>query len=299
MGEVASALEDAIIRALTVDNCGEALFGAGRAGLWRAEGAARALAAARFEAVAATAGFLLLDEDHLAALLDDDHLAVAREERAFEAVVAWMRAGAAAGAGSLRSPELLRRVRFGVMRQEYLLVRVPELLPGADAAFVDPLVLEALRARAAMQAPVPAAPTRARACTHTHVILRRRRASPLACLLYPLQPRATARKARGARLRGRRAGRNRRVRCPSFRRAAAPSSCASSAPRPSCPARRRRRRRQTRRWETPPPSTADTCAAASRRERRRPDHRTGLGRGGLGACARVRGPRWRRLVWRA
>ena len=80
MTDVVSALEDAILRHLGVDTCADVLGRAGGAWLDRPREAARGLALGQFEAVAATAGFLRLDEATLGDLLEDDGLVAPAED---------------------------------------------------------------------------------------------------------------------------------------------------------------------------------------------------------------------------
>ena len=62
MDSVREAVEDELVRRLTVDTCGELRSGGAASGLWGVEKAARALALYEFGAFAKTAGFLLLAE---------------------------------------------------------------------------------------------------------------------------------------------------------------------------------------------------------------------------------------------
>ena len=145
--EVAVALEETVIRELSVEDCAEVLVWSGRIGLRQAEWAARRLAVDRFEEVVATSSFVKLDEDALGILLDDDGLVVKDEETVWEALLVWMRAE-----GPLRGRELLRKIRFPLMDEAYLESTVPAALPAEHADWIDELVAEALRARAARRA---------------------------------------------------------------------------------------------------------------------------------------------------
>ncbi len=80
MTEVAVALEETVIRELSVEDCAEVLVWSSRIGLRQAEWAARRLAVDRFEEVVATASFVKIDENALSCLLDDDGLVVKNEE---------------------------------------------------------------------------------------------------------------------------------------------------------------------------------------------------------------------------
>ncbi len=129
MAEVLAALEDAIMGEIRVGTCAEVLEGSRRLGLRRAEEAAWGMAAGKFEEVSATAGFMELDEETIGRLLDDDGLGVRREEAAFEGLVGWMKGG---GGRGLAGRELMGKIRFGVMAQEYLECKVREVLPEED-----------------------------------------------------------------------------------------------------------------------------------------------------------------------
>jgi hypothetical protein len=96
MDLVCEAIEDEILKTLTLDSCADLLTGAIACGLPRIEKSARLLALDRFEAFAATPGFLALPQHALASLLPDDALRADREERVFESLVRWMRANSAA-----------------------------------------------------------------------------------------------------------------------------------------------------------------------------------------------------------
>ena len=69
MVEVVAALEDTIVREMTVGTCAEALMGGRRVGLTRVEAAAWEMAVVRFEEVSGTAGFMELDETTVGCLL--------------------------------------------------------------------------------------------------------------------------------------------------------------------------------------------------------------------------------------
>ncbi len=145
MTVVGKSLEDAIIRHLSVDVCGDVLMGSARLGLGRVEVAARGLALEQFEEVAGTEGFMRMDEETVGSLLDDDLLCVSREEAALEAAVGWMKGGD----GELRGRGLLSTIRFCLLDPEYLAVDVHQLLPAEHADWIDLPVLEALRVKAA------------------------------------------------------------------------------------------------------------------------------------------------------
>ena len=70
MTEVGAALEDAIVRQLSVDVCGDVLMESARLGLGRVEAAARVLALERFEEVAGTEGFMRIDKEAVGSFPD-------------------------------------------------------------------------------------------------------------------------------------------------------------------------------------------------------------------------------------
>ncbi len=143
--EVQAALEETMIRELSVKDCAELLVWSGRIGFKEAEGAAMRLAVNRFEEVAATASFMTIDEDVMGCLLDNDQLVVKNEEVVWEALVAWM----LADDGPPRGRELLRKIRFPLMEKAYLASTVPKSLP---ADWIEGLVAEALSACTAREA---------------------------------------------------------------------------------------------------------------------------------------------------
>ena len=148
MTEVISAVEDTIMRQLSVDVCCEVLNWGGGGWLEGVKVAARKLAVERFEEVAATDGFLRMSEEMLESLLEEDGLGVGTEEAAFEAAVAWMKAG---DAGSLRGRGLLEAIRFPMMGWEYLENRVREVVGGSDVEWIGDVVEEALRVKEAIR----------------------------------------------------------------------------------------------------------------------------------------------------
>ena len=137
MMEVGAALEEAIIRQLSVGVCGDVLMASCRLGLGRVEAAARELGLERFEELTATRGFMEIDEEVMGSLLEDDGLCVSKEEAAFEGLVGWMKGGG----GELRGRGLLSKIRFGLMDQEYLTSRIQ----GTLGEWIDGLVADALR----------------------------------------------------------------------------------------------------------------------------------------------------------
>ena len=152
MLDVVAALEDTIISELDVGICAEVLMSSRRLWLRQVEKAAWEMAVARFDEVSGTAGFMELDEEVLGRLLDSDGLGVRTEEEAFEGLVRWMKGG---GGYGLRGRELLRKIRYGVMEKEYLEGKVCQVLSEDRADWIDGLVQEALRAKAAARAKAP------------------------------------------------------------------------------------------------------------------------------------------------
>ena len=142
MEGVGAALEGELIqRHLRVETCGRLLEQARRCGTPAVASAARSMALERFDAVAATGGFLELGEDALQDLLDDDALhASGGEEAVFRAAARWMRGGGDAH-GALRGEGLLGRVRFALMDAGYLAGEARGVLPEADG--LEELLLEA------------------------------------------------------------------------------------------------------------------------------------------------------------
>jgi hypothetical protein len=154
---IRAALEAEAVRRLTLDAAAGLVetLSAIDSGLTALPRAAADLACSRFEAFAATEGFLALGEAALAALLDADFLAAATEERIFEALARWLRAepGRLVGPGPAR---LLSAIRFPRMAPDYLACRAVPLLPEVPA--LPPMVREALEADAAAEASRPPPP---------------------------------------------------------------------------------------------------------------------------------------------
>ena len=127
---------------LTVDRAAEVLVSETTGALARLREASKELALCRFEAFAATDGFLRLDEEELGSLLDEGQVEAEGEERVLEAVARWMRGGGGPGA-RLRGEGLLRKVRFEAIATEYLQGPGRELL--AECVLLKTLVEEAGR----------------------------------------------------------------------------------------------------------------------------------------------------------
>ena len=144
IGEIATSLEDYVVeRLLRTSTCADVLATGAALGLRRAEAAARRMALERFDEVAATAGFLRLDEDTTYSILSHDALGAASEESALEAAAWWI----AAGEGGVG---LLRAVRFGLLGEQWFgsAGTARERLPARVASWVDLLLEEARQAKA-------------------------------------------------------------------------------------------------------------------------------------------------------
>jgi hypothetical protein len=154
---IRAALEAEAARRLTLDAAAGLIetLSATSSGLAILPRAAADLACSRFEALAATDGFLSLGEGALLALLDSDCLAASAEERIFEALARWLLAqpGRLLGPGPAR---LLAAVRFPRMSWDYLAHRAGPLLP--ELPVLPLMVREALEARAAAAESRPTPP---------------------------------------------------------------------------------------------------------------------------------------------
>ena len=149
MLDVFTVLEAAIIGELRPDVCTEVLMRSRRLGLGQVEEAAWGMAVRRFDKVCRTAGFMGLDEETVGKLLEEDGLGVVKEEEAFEGLVGWMKGDTL---GGLRGRELLGLIRFGVMEERYLEEQARGMVPEEHREWVEGLVGEALRAKAAVRA---------------------------------------------------------------------------------------------------------------------------------------------------
>ncbi len=89
-------------------------------------------------------GFARTGEEALAKVVDDDRLVAIREEAVWEAVVGWMEGGA----GVRRGREVVGKIRFPLMAEDYLRDRVVEAVRKDDQEWMADLVAEALRAKA-------------------------------------------------------------------------------------------------------------------------------------------------------
>jgi hypothetical protein len=106
---VQGAVEDAVLKLMTVDSCGMLLACSSGSGLVRVELASRELALREFDEFSKTAGFMALGEEALGSLLDDDGLTTEKEERVYEGLVRWMKGG---GGEGVRGEGLLRKMVF-------------------------------------------------------------------------------------------------------------------------------------------------------------------------------------------
>eukprot|EP00291_Cryptomonas_curvata_P003929 CAMPEP_0172197340 /NCGR_PEP_ID=MMETSP1050-20130122/27397_1 /TAXON_ID=233186 /ORGANISM="Cryptomonas curvata, Strain CCAP979/52" /LENGTH=101 /DNA_ID=CAMNT_0012873879 /DNA_START=181 /DNA_END=482 /DNA_ORIENTATION=- len=82
--EVVSAVEEALLRQLSVENCGDLLMWCGGSGMLRLEAEALTMAAKRFDEFAMTVGFTRMTEA-LQNLVDDNRLFARNEEAVWEA----------------------------------------------------------------------------------------------------------------------------------------------------------------------------------------------------------------------
>ena len=149
MLEVVTVLEAAITGEIHAGMCAEALMSSRRLGLRQVEEAAWGMLVERFDEVSRTAGFIGLDEETVGSLLEEDGLGVRKEEEVFEGLVRWMKGDAG---GGLRGRELLRKIRFGVMEEGYLDAKARKVVPEEYGDWMEGLVREALRAKAAVRA---------------------------------------------------------------------------------------------------------------------------------------------------
>ena len=118
--EVVSAVEEAAMTQLRMDNCGEMLMWSRRYGLRQLKEGALKMAAERFEEFATTAGFMRMGEEALGSVVDDDWLIARNEEVVWEAVVGWMRGES----GKVGWRGVVGKIRFPLMEEDYLGSRV-------------------------------------------------------------------------------------------------------------------------------------------------------------------------------
>ncbi len=83
-GAELQSVETVLLKNLAVDTCAETLHLSKAFGFTNAYNAALNLATAQFRRLIHSPGFLLLDEQTLAALFDSDHLVADCEEQIFE-----------------------------------------------------------------------------------------------------------------------------------------------------------------------------------------------------------------------
>ena len=146
MAEVAGAVEEAIVRSLTVENCGEVLSWSGGArvggALPLAVAAARKLGLDRFAELSKSRGFGDLCEDVVCGLVGGDDMA-ADEEVLLEGVAQWIKRGDEEGRGE----RVLRKIWYGVMepsRLGHLILKAEEMLAGRQGAMLRELASEAI-----------------------------------------------------------------------------------------------------------------------------------------------------------
>ena len=147
MTEVTTVLEEAALDKLSLDMLGDVLTWSGRCGMQQLEADALAMASKRFEEFAQTTGFLRMGEEALTTVLEQDCLAASNEKAVWEAVLVWMKAGA----GETRGRGVVGRIRFPLMKEEYLRDRVAESVCQEHKEWIMGIVLEALRAKAALR----------------------------------------------------------------------------------------------------------------------------------------------------
>ena len=143
--EVVSAVEEALLRHLSVENCGDLLMWSGGSGMLRLEAEALTMAAKRFDEFAMTVGFTRMTVEALQNLLDENRLFARNEEAVLEAVVGWMKGPVGMAGGR----SVLGKVRFPLMGADYLGNRVVGMLGEEDCEWISGVVAEALRAKAA------------------------------------------------------------------------------------------------------------------------------------------------------
>ena len=86
-----------------------------------------------------------MGEEELGRVVDDDRLVSRNEEAVWEAVVGWM----ASAGGAVRWRGLPDKIRFPLLREEYLRGHVAGMVDGEDGEWMARVVAEALRAKAA------------------------------------------------------------------------------------------------------------------------------------------------------
>jgi hypothetical protein len=145
MTEVLSAVEEALLSQLSIENCGEVLMLCGRCGMERLEDEALKIAAERFEEFATTAGFMWMGEEALGSVVDEDRLVARNEEAVWEAVLGWIKGAA----GEVGGRGVVGKIRFPLMKEEYLGCHVLGKVGGETGEWIEGVVAEALRAKAA------------------------------------------------------------------------------------------------------------------------------------------------------
>jgi hypothetical protein len=144
-------LDEILTRHLNLRICGEVLSWSGQHGLRQSEAAARKLATERFEELAKTDGFMKMDEEALGGLLEDDRLISRNEEGGMGGCDGVEEVGGWAGARALACVEdpVSADGAFIMMEEWYLRSRVAGMAPAEDAEWMECVVEEALRAKAA------------------------------------------------------------------------------------------------------------------------------------------------------
>jgi hypothetical protein len=103
------------------------------------------MAARRFDEFARTAGFVRMGMEELGRVVDDDGLVSRNEEAVWEAMVGWMRSAGRV----VQWRGVAEKIRFPLMKEEYLRNRVAGMVDGEDGEWMARVVAEALRAKAA------------------------------------------------------------------------------------------------------------------------------------------------------
>ena len=111
MSEVRNALEQEAICCLTVDSVSELLDASYESGLADLEAASLTLALERFEAVAATEGFLRMGVSAMRSVLSHDGLCASSEQLVLLAVARWLAAPERSNRAAEAAAELLPHVR--------------------------------------------------------------------------------------------------------------------------------------------------------------------------------------------
>jgi hypothetical protein len=143
--EVVSAVKETLLRRLAVEICGDVPVWSGEFGMRQLEAAALKMAAEPFEQFATSGGFMEMREEALGNVIDGDWLAARNEEAVWEAVAGWMQSAV----GEVGVCSVVRKIRFPLMREEYLWGHVVAVVGEEDKEWMAGVVAEALRAKVA------------------------------------------------------------------------------------------------------------------------------------------------------